>query len=189
MRSARNWGHGDFTDLAVLLRLAAKLGAAGIALNPLHALFDDRAEEASPYSPSSRLFLNPLYIDPDAVPEFRGPHSAALENEIAGLRSRELVDYAGVSVVKLRALRLAYATFRQAQNPERMRAFEAFRLARDPMLARFAAFELLRRRYPGPWWEWPAAWRDPSSACWRPSASCGAYNAFTLASMAASRMT
>jgi 4-alpha-glucanotransferase len=43
----------------------------------------------------------------------------------------------------------------------RLRAFEAFRLARDPALARFAAFELLRRRYRGPWWEWPAAWRNP----------------------------
>jgi hypothetical protein len=50
LRSARNWGNGDFTDLAAPLRLAAELGAAGIALNPLHALFDDRAEEASPYT-------------------------------------------------------------------------------------------------------------------------------------------
>jgi len=162
VRSARNWGHGDFTDLAALVRLAAALGACGIALNPLHALFDDRPEEASPYSPSSRLFLNPLYIDPDAVPEFRGARSAALENEIASLRSRELVDYAGVAAAKTRALRLAYATFRRAPDPERVRAFEGFRLARKEMLARFAAFELLRRRYGRPWWEWPAAWRNPS---------------------------
>jgi len=161
VRSARNWGHGDFTDLSGLIRLAAELGACGIALNPLHALFDDRPEEASPYSPSSRLFLNPLYIDPDAVPEFRGARSAPPESELAELRARELVDYAGVAAAKMRALRLAYTTFRQAPDPERVRAFEAFQLARNPMLARFAAFELLRRRYHGPWWEWPAAWRNP----------------------------
>ena len=53
VRSRRNWGHGDFTDLAALVDLASDLGAAGIALNPLHALFDDPAD-ASPYSPNSR---------------------------------------------------------------------------------------------------------------------------------------
>src|SRR3954467_51936 len=70
VRSRRNWGHGDFTDLANLIDLAGTCGAAGIGLNPLHALFDDRAEEASPYFPSSRFFLNPLYIDVEAIDEF-----------------------------------------------------------------------------------------------------------------------
>ena len=75
VRSARNWGHGDFTDLLALVDLAAELGAAGVGLNPLHALFDDRPSEPSPYFASSRLFLNPIYIDPEAVPEFPGLHT------------------------------------------------------------------------------------------------------------------
>ncbi|MGC2176685.1 MAG: 4-alpha-glucanotransferase, partial [Bradyrhizobium sp.] len=62
IRSARNWGIGDFTDLASLLEFAAQLGADGVGLNPLHALFDDKPAECSPYSPNSRLFLNALYI-------------------------------------------------------------------------------------------------------------------------------
>src|SRR5262249_30927689 len=72
VRSVGNGGHGAFTDLAVLVDLAADLGAAGIGLNPLHALFDNRPSDASPYAPNSRLFLNPLYIDVDAIPEFPG---------------------------------------------------------------------------------------------------------------------
>ena len=60
VRSARNWGIGDFTDLEALLRLAGQLGADGVGLNPLHVLFDDRPADCSPYSPNSRLFLNAL---------------------------------------------------------------------------------------------------------------------------------
>jgi 4-alpha-glucanotransferase len=161
VRSRRNWGHGDFTDLAGLLELAAELGAAGVALNPLHALFDDRAEAASPYSPNSRLFLNPLYIDIEAIPEFPGLAAAGLQREVEGLRQRELVDHAGVASAKTRALRLAYASFRQA-DAARRRAFESFRNERGPALARFACFEFLRRQLAKPWPEWPEHWRNPS---------------------------
>ena len=70
VRSARNWGIGDFTDLEGLIEFAAHLGADGIGLNPLHALFDDRPGDCSPYSPNSRLFLNALYIDVEKLPEF-----------------------------------------------------------------------------------------------------------------------
>ena len=63
-------GIGDFTDLAGLIELAHHLGADGVGLNPLHALFDDRPGDCSPYSPNSRLFLNALYVDPGNIPEF-----------------------------------------------------------------------------------------------------------------------
>src|SRR6266436_3110246 len=159
VRSLRNWGHGDFTDLAALVDLAADLGGAGIGLNPLHALFDDRASDASPYAPNSRLFLNPLYIDVDAVPEFPGLQAAGLEEEVERLRTQDVVDYDGVANAKMRALELAYEAFRLAGSAERRQAFDRFRRAQGSTLVRFACFEWLRRKFGHPWWRWPQAWR------------------------------
>src|SRR2546430_1344661 len=155
VRSRRNWGHGDFTDLANLIELAATLGAAGIGLNPLHALFDDRAREASPYFPNSRFFLNPLYIDVEAVPEFPGVNAAGSTPELDALRAQEFVDYEGVAKAKTRVLALAFEVFRRNSDQQRQRQFRRFRRERAPLLAQFAAFEVLRRRFGKPWWEWP----------------------------------
>jgi 4-alpha-glucanotransferase len=163
VRSHRNWGHGDFTDLAALITLAADLDAGGIGLNPLHALFDDRPAQASPYAPNSRLFLNPLYIDVDAVAEFPGLDVAGMR-EIARLRQTDQVDYPAVARAKLAALQVAYTRFRVGASRERRRDFEQFRQERGLALARFASFEVLRRRFPQVWWTWPEPWRTPSEA-------------------------
>ena len=161
VRSLRNWGHGDFTDLAALVDLAADLGAAGIGLNPLHALFDNRTSDASPYAPNSRLFLNPLYIDVDAIPEFPGLQAAGLQDEVERLRKHDIVDYDGVANAKMRALALAYEVFCRQGSVERRGAFDRFRQARGSTLVRFACFEWLRRRFGHSWWEWPQEWRRP----------------------------
>lgn len=164
VRSHGNWGIGDFTDLRHLVELAAKLGAAGIGLNPLHALFDDRPELASPYAANSRLFLNPLYIDVAAIPEFPGLRDAGLDADVQRLRAAEHVDYAGVAAAKLKGLRRAYEAFCAHASPARRQDFDAFRAELGQALAQFAAFEILRRRYGGPWWDWPPEWRCPSDA-------------------------
>ena len=164
IRSQRNWGHGDFSDLLALIELAGRMGAAGIGVNPLHALFDDRPGEPSPYSPNSRLFLNPLYVDVEANADFDAADAAGLTADIEGCRRADLVDYPAVAAAKQRCLRAAYRRFRQAAPPARRALFEAFRQGRNPALARFASFEILRRRLAGPWWEWPAKWRNPSAA-------------------------
>jgi 4-alpha-glucanotransferase len=162
LRSSRNWGIGDFTDLADLLELAARLGADGVGLNPLHALFDDRPADCSPYSPNSRLFLNPLYIDLEQIPEFEagsGVHKAA-----ARLREGHFVDYKGVAELKWRALRAAFEKFRVQPVTGRREDFDAFRTERAPLLSRFACFEVLRHKFDHAWWEWPAEWRAPDDA-------------------------
>ncbi|HET7679822.1 MAG TPA: 4-alpha-glucanotransferase [Xanthobacteraceae bacterium] len=164
VRSQRNWGHGDFTDLAALIDIAAERGADAIGLNPLHAIFDDHAEDASPYSPNSRLFLNTLYIDVEAVPGFPGLDAAGLRDEIENLRAGELVNYKGVARAKAKAMRLAYENFRGGAFPHDERAFEAFRAQRGSSLQRFAAFEWLRRRYGLPWQQWTPEWRNAGEA-------------------------
>jgi 4-alpha-glucanotransferase len=164
VRSQRNWGHGDFSDLLALIELAAELGAGGVGVNPLHVLFEDRPGEPSPYSPNSRLFLNPLYIDVEAIPDFAHGRTSAITTAVERLRQAELVDYVGVADLKQRGLRLAYEAFASHATPERREDFEKFRRSRHPALARFASFELLRRRLKGPWWEWPTEWQTPDEA-------------------------
>jgi len=164
VRSGRNWGHGDFSDLLELVELAAQIGAGGVGLNPLHALVDDPADQPSPYSPNSRLFLNPLYIDLDAVPEFAGLRTAEMTATIERLRRSALVDYRGITALKQHGLRAAHQAFLDHATPERREDFAAFRASRSPALARFAAFEVLRRRFDQPWWTWPSEWRTPDQA-------------------------
>jgi 4-alpha-glucanotransferase len=164
VRSRRNWGHGDFSDLLALIELAAEVGAAGIGINPLHALFDDRPQEPSPYSPNSRLFLNALHIDVEAVPEFEGCRTADMTATIERLRQSELVDYPGLAALKQRGLRAAHQAFLRNAPLARRDDFAAFRWSRNPAVARFAAFEVLRRRLRGPWWEWPPEWQSPDDA-------------------------
>jgi len=161
VRSARNWGMGDFGDLAWLLRWAASIGAAGIGLNPLHALFVDHPEQCSPYSPSSRLFLNPLYIDVSALPEWDA--AFAPDDAIASARSAELVEYRDVARLKLVALRKAFDAFKSRTTLKRRTAFDEFR-STSTQLHRFGCFEVLRRKYQGPWWDWPDNWNQPSDA-------------------------
>ena len=120
VRSRRNWGIGDFTDLAELAEQAAALGASAIGVNPLHALFPADASHISPYSPSSRLFLNVCYLDLEAVPDFAESiearallDDAGFRDELDRARAAELVDYPAAWRLKLRVLELLFQPFRE----------------------------------------------------------------------------
>ena len=181
LRSARNWGIGDFTDLARLAAIAGRAGAAVIGLNPLHARHLARPDEASPYSPSSRLFLDAMYLDVEAISDFAGcVDAAAIVRDPAfrarreALRAAPLVDYGGIALLKLPVLEALHRHFRAecanagSVGGGRAREFAAFRQRHGEPLARFAEFEALRLQLrvaagalPA-WHEWPAEWRDPS---------------------------
>jgi 4-alpha-glucanotransferase len=161
LRSRRNWGIGDFTDLKRLTEIAARQGAAAIGLNPLHALFLDRAHEASPYAPNSRLFVNPLYIDVASLPEF---YDDGFTARAAALRGNTLIDYPAVARLKFQALHTAHVRF-GAASEQRRADFESFRSEHGETLLRFACFEVLRRQHPGKAWrDWPAPWDCPDTA-------------------------
>lgn len=175
VRSARNWGIGDFGDL---LRLVEYTGAAGgdiVGVNPLHALFPDNPAHISPYSPSQRGFFNVLYIDVEAVPEFAACDaarhrvaSAEFQARLAALRAAACVDYPGVAAAKFEVLRLLFDHFRAADG-ERTAAFARWRAGQGEALEHLVRYEALQARFraadPAVWgWPaWPAEYRDPAS--------------------------
>ena len=179
LRSKRNWGMGDFRDLADLVRLAAPLGCGIIGLNPLHALMPANPAHISPYSPSSREFLNVLYIAVEDVPEFAScaqaqqmVTSAEFQKNLAELRSTDVVDYVRVATAKFAVLPLLYAQFRAehvANDTPRAQAFRQFVEERGEPLLRHALFDALDAhwRLQGPqywgWPSWPEEYREPAS--------------------------
>ncbi|HKR88138.1 MAG TPA: glycogen debranching protein GlgX, partial [Phenylobacterium sp.] len=146
LRRRGDQGIGDFTALAELGDVARESGARLIALNPLHALFPDDRERASPYQPSDRRFVDPLYLD---VSRFGG--------SAKGDQSPALIDYTAVG-------RLKDAALASAADLAHGEDFAAFVTAGGQALADFCAFQVIREAYPGVGWrDWPQALRDPAS--------------------------
>lgn len=183
LRSERNWGIGDFTDLCSLAQIAAAHGAAFVGISPLHALRTDHPEQASPYSPSSRLALNVAHIDVESVPEFA--HCAAAQALVASksfqkrlhtVRGSATVLYGEVAALKESVLALLWQEFRARHwedATERGQAFDTFMSEHQATLglhARYEAIQLvLSADDPSVWgWPaWPAALQDPLGAAVR----------------------
>ena len=166
LASERNLGMGDFADLAALARLAAAEGADFLGLNPLHALFWSDPARVSPFSPSNRRLLNPLYLAPEWIAGFDGLTEEEAR-EAARLRDTPLVDVPAVARLKDRVLRRLFARF--PHDPEHRAAFAAFRAAGGGALESHALFEALSGHmvaegHGAGWPGWPAAWRDRQSA-------------------------
>lgn len=179
LRSDSNWGMGDLHDLRDLITLAAPLGCGIVGLNPLHALLPAVPDQISPYSPSSRQFLNVLYIAVPDVPEYA--ECAQARTHVAGARFQELlrqlratnnVDYVRVASAKFTVLRMLFEHFRSTHlgaNTERAAAFQKYVEARGEPLRLHAIFDALDAdlRLQGPqywgWPSWPQEYRDPAS--------------------------
>jgi 4-alpha-glucanotransferase len=174
VRTRRNWGAGDLTDLHALAGLAAEHGASFVGVNPLHAL-RTLGDEPSPYSPVSRRYRHLLYLDVEAVPELAGDAAAralladpALGAALARLRARDRVDHAGVLAAKRPALEALHRAFRRhAPAHPRRRAYDAYVAREGEALDRFAAFaaldEYFRRQQVWWWPDWPAELRAPDA--------------------------
>lgn len=176
VRSRENWGVGDFHDLKLLIRWVAAHGAGFIGLNPLHALAPADPERSSPYSASSRHFLNVLYVAVPQVAEYA--HSALAQERcadlrfqarLADLRARGHVDYQGVAQLKFEILEILYREFRDRHlagatgRGKRYRAFVGAGGAALQMHARFDALDRylrLTRSCASGWMNWPEEYRD-----------------------------
>jgi len=151
LRSERNWGIGDFTDLVELIAFSAAAGMDLLGLNPLHAPHMSGADFASPYSPSDRRFLNPLYIDPERVQDFSENKTLSkqcskpdYQHKLAALRALPLVDYVGVVAVKYPVFEAMFQHFLRHHlqlGSDRARAFDLFVQQRDESLVAFSCYE------------------------------------------------
>jgi 4-alpha-glucanotransferase len=164
VRSKRDWGCGDLTDLRAAIDVFARAGATFVALNPLHAIPNRQPYNTSPYLPQSSLYRNFLYLDVEKTPGYLAEPSLA--EEIAELRSTEFVEYERVANLKLAALRDAFDRFLEYGGSKE---FDAYIESEGAPLHRFAVYcaldEAMHRRDPTVWlWtDWPEEYRDPGS--------------------------
>ncbi|MBL8566778.1 MAG: glycogen debranching protein GlgX [Hyphomicrobiaceae bacterium] len=172
--SGRDLGIGDLSSLAELTSRVAHSGGSAVGINPLHALFLSEPDRASPYSPSSRLFLNPLYIDLSAVPELPLSMTArALLNRHSIVDARaakpgagDLVAHGDIAKAKLAVLDALHAQFefqrRDGHCDARSRAFDAFVASRGASLEHLTTFQVFEERL-GPPSTWGNAYSRPDS--------------------------
>lgn len=156
-------GIGTFTDLGELAAWVGRLGGSFLGTLPLMAALDGRRDGWSPYAPASRLFLNEIYIDPEAVPDLAGCQEArrllAEASAAAGtFAGDERVDYERILVTKRRILDPLAASVAEGSS-ERARRLEEWVRGR-PELEDYARFRAAGERFGGAWTEWPEAMRD-----------------------------
>ena len=175
-RSPENQGVGDLSDLAEIADTLGKNGAGIIGVNPLHAMFHNMPEEASPYSPASRTYFNHLYIDVTAVPDFKESKSVqAIYDDPAYTAKRRAaqaadnVDYTTAFELKTPVLEACYEQFKKHGSKQRKADFEKFAEEGGERLKNFALFQTLTDAFskldpPMPdWRDWPAEYQDPNT--------------------------
>ncbi len=176
LRSEKNWGMGDFGDLQNLVTKAAQQQASVIGLNPLHPLYQNNPAHRSPYSPTSRCFLNALYIDVQAVPNYSTclpaqnlVASDTFQAKVNFAKSTELIDYPAVADVKYQVLELLFADFSQAADAELATEFANFKAQHGDDLLKFTTFDALYEYFRSldehayGWTAWPAEYQQPNS--------------------------
>ncbi|MBM3577437.1 MAG: glycogen debranching protein GlgX [Alphaproteobacteria bacterium] len=169
VRRDNDQGIGDFSTLVELARVGAKAGASLIAINPLHALFAQDRTRASPYYPSDRRFLDPLYIDVANLARTLGAPIDFDESSAVALRAVPEVDYPGVHTLKMAALERAFEVFldlmRRQPDAAPAASFSHFVAQGGAALARFCLFESISEARNGQSWRmWPHELGEASAA-------------------------
>ncbi len=166
VRSKGSWGIGDLVDLADLAVWAGSVHGAGyVLINPLHAAAPTAPMEPSPYLPTSRRFVSPLYLRVEAIPEFA---AVPRRGKVDKLRSAcaqqtatsDIIDRDATWAAKRRALDIVYRVPRSAG---RELAFEAYKHREGAALDDFATWCALAEEYGGDWRTWPVAMQHPGN--------------------------
>lgn len=168
LRTEHNWGIGDFGDLKQLVAHIASYGGNFVGLNPIHSLFPANPEGASPYSPSSRRWLNILYIDVISSPEFslsaeaqQLVGSSSFQQQLQQARDSHWVNYSQVAQLKMQVFPLLFDEFKRRHlqhNTPRAQAFHAFVKAGGDSLHHQASFDALHAHLhaqDAQVWGWP----------------------------------
>lgn len=168
LKSARDWGIGDFGDLKTIIDMVAAAKGDAIGLNPLHTLFLNVPENASPYSPASRLFRNPLYLDITAIADFAECKAAQelVQSDVyrmafAKAQAAELVDYTVVTALKRPVLELLYRSFVAKHDGDgRAASFAAYVAERGEELEGLCLYQALTEHLgTHDWAQWPQEYR------------------------------
>lgn len=171
LRRLNDGGFGDTLALEHLARAAAERGADALAISPMHAMFSADPQRYSPYSPSSRLFLNSLYASPACILGEREVRNAiealGIADELHDLEQLDLIDWPAAAQAKQRLLRALYEDFRHGHHPQHA-DFLSFRQTGGEALENHCRFEAVQaiRAAAGEsldWRHWPAEWRTPQS--------------------------
>jgi len=155
LHSEKSWGVGDFADLRTFVDWSGRAHGADLVLvNPLHAVVPVHPITASPYSPTSRRFINPLYLHIEDLPEYESA-TAAVRAQVDALRLPPpspdgLIDWDAVWAAKAAALQLLWPFARHEES--------------SPELRDFATFCALAEELDLPWQQWPSDFRDPRGA-------------------------
>lgn len=166
VRSRQSWGVGDLTDLVDLAVWSASVHGAGYVLvNPLHAAEPTAPMEPSPYLPTSRRFVNPLYLRVEAIPEFAQlPRRGRVRRLRDGVQKRaaslDTIDRDSAWAAKREALELVFAVPRTAG---RDLAFAAYCAREGAALDDFATWCALAEKYGADWHRWPDSMRHPNA--------------------------
>jgi len=171
LRRLNDGGFGDTLALEHLARAAAERGADALAISPMHAMFSADPQRYSPYSPSSRLFLNSLYASPACILGEREVRNAiealGIADQLHDLEQLDLIDWPAAAQAKQRLLRALYEDFRHGHHPQHA-DFLSFRQTGGEALENHCRFEAVQamRAAAGEsldWRHWPAEWRTPQS--------------------------
>jgi len=178
IRSKENWGVGDFRDLSSIVAWAGQLGFKTVGVNPLHALYPANPAHHAPYSPSSRYFLNFIYIHPDSIPDFEGSEAEELteSHEFQTWKQQRqhdsLIDYRSIGEKKLQVLKLVFHHFLHKEyynDTVRAVDFKKYLELEGEFLFRHALFDSLFERFSQgrnsvySWLDWPEDFRNVHS--------------------------